>query len=117
MDGLLMIESLFILLYRQDSANRRAAYLQPPGDLGFADTSTPQFPDFPGLSRCRGGSAEFLSVLPCVGQASPRSVPQNLPFELREYSQQASHRSTGWRGQVQCLSQRNETDAKMFQFL
>jgi hypothetical protein len=41
-------------------------------------------------------------------QACPSSFPQNLSFELREYSQQAGHRSTSWRGRIQSLGQRNE---------
>jgi hypothetical protein len=50
-------------------------------------------------------------------QASPGSFPQNLPFELGEDGQQAGHRSTGRGGQVKCLSQGNETDAQVLQFL
>jgi len=50
-------------------------------------------------------------------QASPGSFPQDFPFELSKDGQQAGHRATGWRRQVQRLGQRNETGAKMFQFL
>jgi hypothetical protein len=52
-----------------------------------------------------------------LSEARPSSFPQNLPFELGEYSQQARHRATGWRSQIQSLGQRNETDTKMFEFL
>jgi hypothetical protein len=40
-----------------------------------------------------------------MSQASPSSFSQNFPFKLGEYSQEAGHRSTGWRGQVQRLGQ------------
>jgi phage tail protein X len=65
--------------------------------------------------RCR--PTQPFAVLPGVGQASPNSFPQDLPFELGENGEQACHRSTGRSGQVQGLGQRNETDAEMIQFL
>jgi hypothetical protein len=68
-------------------------------------------------SAAVGWSAQALAVLPSVRQASPSSFPQNLLFELSEYGQQAGHRSTSRRGQIQRLRQRNEADAEVLQFL
>jgi hypothetical protein len=76
-----------------------------------------QFPDFRSVYGRRCRPAEALAVLPGVGQTSPRSFPQNLPFKLGEDGQQPGHCAPGWCGQVQCLRQRDESDAKMFQFL
>ena len=50
-------------------------------------------------------------------QASSGSFPQNLSFELRQDGQQSGHGSTGWRGQIQRLGERYETDTQMLQFL
>jgi len=76
-----------------------------------------QFPNLGGVQSRGHRAAEAFAILPGMGQASPRSLSQNLSFELGEYGQQAGHRSTGRRGQVQCLGQGNEPDSKMFQFL
>lgn len=87
-------------IVRQKSPHRGAADLQAAGDLGLADPCAMQFPD---LSSVDGGSrrsAEPLAILAGMRQASPRSFPQNLPFELGEDSQQASHGPTGRRGQI-----------------
>ena len=64
---------------------------------------------------CR--STEFLAVLPGVGQSSPSSFAQYLFLKLGEHSQKTGHRSTDWRGQIQCLGELHETDAEVFQFL
>jgi hypothetical protein len=45
------------------------------------------------------------------------AFPQDLSFELGEYSEQAGHRSTGWCGQIQRFGQGDEPDTKMIQFL
>jgi hypothetical protein len=66
-------------------------------------------------SRCR--PTETFTPLAGVGQASPSSFPQNLPFKLGEDGQQSCHCTTGWCGQIQSFGQGNETDAQMFQFL
>jgi hypothetical protein len=52
-----------------------------------------------------------------MSQASTRSFAQNLAFEPSEDGEQSSHRATGWRSQVESLGQRNETDAKILEFL
>ena len=61
--------------------------------------------------------AQAFAVLPRLRQAGPSSLAQNLPFELREDGQQASHRATGWCGEIQGLGQRDKADSQMFQFL
>ena len=76
-----------------------------------------QFPDLGSLEARSRRPAQSFAVLPGVRQASPSSFPQNLPFELGEDRQQAGHRATGRRGQIQRLGQRDETDAEMLQFL
>ncbi len=48
-------------------------------------------------------------------QTVPGSFPQNLPFEPSKDGQQASHRATGRRGQVQRLGQGYEPDAEMLE--
>jgi len=74
------------------------------------------FPDF--SSMCSRGcrSAQFLPVLPGVGQASPNLFRQDFSFEFGKNCEQAGH-WLGPPGQVQCRSQRDETDAEMLQFL
>ena len=52
-----------------------------------------------------------------MGHASPCSFLQNLSFESGEYSEHCGHRSTGRGGQVQSLSQRNESDTEMLEFV
>ena len=52
-----------------------------------------------------------------MSKARPGSFPQNLSFELGEYSQQTGHRASGWCRQIQCLRQGDEPDAEMLQFL
>ena len=76
-----------------------------------------KFPDFRSVRGCGCRPAQPFPVLPGMGQAGASSLPQNLPFELGEDGQQAGHRSTRGRGQVQRLCQRNEADAEMLQFL
>ena len=73
--------------------------------------------DLRGLKSRGDRPAESFAILPSMGQTSPGSFPQNLSFEFGEYGQQASHRSTAWRGQIQRFGQRHETDAKMIEFL
>ena len=63
---------------RQDTANRGAADLEPTGD---ADAGAVQYANFAGFGRRCDGPAQLFAVLPCVGQASPRSVPQESPFQ------------------------------------
>ena len=76
-----------------------------------------QLPDFRSVNGSGCRPTQPFPVLPRMGQASPSSLPQNLPFELSKDGQQASHGTPGWCGQIQCLSKGNESDAKMFQFL
>ena len=104
-------------LGRQKSPHRGAADLQAAGDLGFADPCAMQFPDLSSVDGGSSRSAEPFSILPRMSQASASSLPQNFPFELGEDRQQASHGSTGRRGQIQRLGQRDEADTQMFQFL
>ena len=57
------------------------------------------------MERRGCGPAQPFAVLLGMGQSSPSSFPQNLPFELSENRQKSGHRSTGGRGQVQRLGQ------------
>jgi hypothetical protein len=66
----------------QNSAHRGAADLKAAGDFGFADPSPTQFPNLGRMESGGDGPAQPLAVLSGVGQASPRSFPQNLPFEF-----------------------------------
>jgi len=101
----------------QNPANRGSTDLQPAGDFGFADARTVQFPYLASLESSGDGPAQFLPVLPGVGQASPDPFPQDFSFELRENSEQPGHGSTGWRRQIQRFGQRDETNTEMLQFL
>ena len=76
-----------------------------------------QFPNLGSMHRRGRRPAETLPDLPRMRQTSPRSLSQNLSFELGENGEQARHGASGWRGQVQCLSQRNEPDTQVLQFL
>jgi hypothetical protein len=71
----------------QNTAHRCAADLQTAGDLSFADAGTMQIPYLVGVETRGGGPAQFLAVLPRMGQPGAHPFPQNLSFELREYSQ------------------------------
>jgi hypothetical protein len=62
-------------------------------------------------------SPEFLAVLSGLGQASPGSFLQNLPFEGGENGQHCSHRTPGRGRQIQRLGQRYETHAEIFQLV
>jgi len=59
----------------------------------------------------------LFTVLAGVSQASPSSFAQDFPFELGEDRQQAGHRATCRSSEIERLSQRDETDAEMVQFL
>ena len=91
--------------------------MKPAGNLGFGNADTMEPPDLRGLQSNRYRPTQPLAVLPGVGPASPGSLPQNLPFEFGEYSQQTGHGSTGRCSEVQRLGQRNDPDVEMFQFL
>ena len=69
------------------------------------------------MPRRRLRPAKPFPILPGVRQTSPSSFPQYFPFEFSEYCEQASHRSSGGCGQIQSLSERNEPDTQMLQFL
>ena len=86
-------------------------------DLRFANTSTMQLPDFRSVNGSGCRPTQPFPVLPRMGQASPSSLPQNLPFELSKDGQQASHGTPGRCGQIQRLGQRHEAHSEMFQFL
>ena len=103
--------------HTQNPANRGAADLKAAGDFGFADAGAMQFPDFRSVYGRGCRPAQPFPVLPGWAKPSPRSFPQNLPFELGEDGQQSGHGATGWCGQIQRLGQGNEPDAEMFQFL
>jgi hypothetical protein len=79
--------------------------LQTSGDFGFADLSPMQFPNLSRLEPRRHWPTQSFAILPSLGQASPSSFPQNLPFKLGEYSEKASHRTSGRCGQIQRLGQ------------
>jgi hypothetical protein len=102
---------------RQNAADGGTADLQAACDFGFGHASTVQFPDRSGLEACGYGPTEPFTVLPGVGQSSPSSFAQYLFLKLCEDSQKNGHRSAGWRSQIQCLGERDETDAEMFQLL
>jgi len=87
------------------------------GRSGFAETSTVELLYLVCVEGRRYRPVQALAVLACLRQASTNSFPENLPLELREDGQQCRHGSTGWGRQVQCLRQRYEADAEMFQFV
>ena len=100
----------------------------PPG-CGAPRSDRPEAPGDFGLRRQLGAASDLggarrgqrptqsFAVLPGVGQPSPSSFSQNLPFELSEDGQQTSHRATSRSRQIERLSQRYETDSEMLQFL
>ena len=61
--------------------------------------------------------AQAFAVLPRVGQAGAHPLAQDLPFELGEHGEQAGHRATCGRGQIERFGQRYETHSEMLQFL
>jgi hypothetical protein len=76
-----------------------------------------EFPDFRSVQTGSHRPTRPLPVRPCMRQTGPRSFPQNLPFELSENGEQTGHGAPGRRGQIQRLSQGDETDTKMIQLL
>ena len=76
-----------------------------------------EFPDLSGVQHRCCRTAQALTVLAGVVQASPYPFSQDVPFEFSENSEQTGHSPARWRGQVQRLGQRDETDTEMFQFL
>ena len=62
-----------------------------------------QLPDFRSVNGRGCRPTQPFPVLPCMGQASPSSLTQDLPFECGEDGQQAGHRPTRGRSQVQRL--------------
>ena len=76
-----------------------------------------QFSNLGGMHRRSGRPTETFAVLPRMFQARQRAFPQNLTFELSEYSEQAGHGATRRGGQIQCLCQGNEPDTQVFQLL
>jgi hypothetical protein len=50
-----------------------------------------QFTDFGSVDSGCDRSAQLLTVLPGMRQPSPRSLPQNLSFELSKNREQSSH--------------------------
>jgi hypothetical protein len=73
-------------------------------------------PDLGRVRGCRCGPAQSLAVLPGVRQARSSSLTEDLSFECGEDGQQARHRSTRGRSQVQRLGQRHEAHYEMLQF-
>jgi hypothetical protein len=55
--------------------------------------------------------AQAFAVLPGVGQSSPSSLTQDLPFECGEDGRLAGHRPAGWRSQVQRLAKKTLRDS------
>src|SRR5664279_1780398 len=76
-----------------------------------------KFPDFRTVNGRGGRPTQPFPVFPSMGQASPSSLTQDLPFEGGEDGQQASHRSTRGCSQVQRLGQRHEAHTEMLQLL
>jgi|SRR5271156_5446861 len=101
----------------QNPAHRGAADVKAAGDFGFAHASAVQLPDFRSVNGRGSRPTQPFPTLPGLSQPSSSPLPQNLPFELGENGEQSSHRATGWRGQVQCFREGNETYAEMLQFL
>jgi hypothetical protein len=59
-----------------------------------------QFPDFRSVNSRSCRPAQPLAVLPRMRQTCPSALPQDLSFKLREYCEEAGHRTTSGRGQV-----------------
>jgi hypothetical protein len=72
-------------------------------DLGLADASAVQFPDFRGVNGRGRRATQPLAVLPRMSQARSGPFPQYFAFEFSENCKQASHGATGWGRQVQCF--------------
>src|SRR5579859_1733903 len=69
--------------------------------FGFRQCAGPRLPADP-----------TFAVQPGLGQTSPSWFPQNFSFKLRENGEQASHRSTGRGGQVQCPFRETKGDGR-----
>jgi hypothetical protein len=69
------------------------------------------------LERCGLRPPQTFAVLPGVRQTGADTLAQDLTLKLREHREQASHGSSGGRRQIECFSQRYETDSEMLQFL
>jgi len=68
------------------------------------------------VSRRRRTTQAF-PVLPCVGETGTDAFAKNLAFKLSEDREQAGHRSTSGRGQIERLSEGDGTYSKMLKFL
>ena len=91
--------------------------MEAEGDGRLAESGAAELVDAVGVQgRCEGPTQSF-TVLPGVSQTGAHPLAQNLAFKLGKYGQQSRHSPTGRRGQVQRFSQRDETDAQVFQFL
>jgi hypothetical protein len=62
-------------------------------------------------------AAQSLAVLPGMSQTSTNALAQHFAFELSEDREHSGHSAAGGDSQVQGLRQRDEADARMFQFL
>jgi hypothetical protein len=71
----------------QDSAHGGPPDLQSPGDLGLADALTVELPYLTGFEGCGLRPPQTLSIQPGMRQSSSHPLPENLAFELREYSE------------------------------
>ena len=65
----------------------------------------------------RRRTAQAFPVLPCVGETGTDAFAKNLAFKLGEDREQAGHGSTSGRGQIERLSEGDETYSEMLKFL
>ena len=80
-------------------------------DIGTAGAM--QFPDFGSVCGRGCRPPQPFSVLSRMSQARAGPFLQHLPLEGGKHRQHGSHCASGRSGQVQCLSQRNETHSEM----
>src|SRR5580704_16516478 len=111
------LRGFFIGLRGQYAAHRSPANLKPAGDFSFGDTGTVQSPDLSGVPSRRDWPTQLFAVQPCLNQSGACTLAQDLTFELGEDCQQAGHRATGGRREIERFGQRDEADSEMLQFL
>ena len=66
---------------------------------------------------CQDSAHRSAPDLPGVGEIRTDALTQDLTLKLGEHREQAGHGSPGGYRQIECFSQRYETDAEMLQFL
>ena len=91
--------------------------MYPTGDFGFAHDGAMQFPISAACTAAVAGRPRRFPFSRGMSQARPQFALVKSPARTRRRCQQARHGVTGWRAQVQCFGERDETDAEMLQFL